>query len=209
MMSYVYRWHSRLTAGTDGPMVGNSLLHLQQSDLDGACGHHCALMALMLFGELTRDDLEGKPKKPLASFWKMALPHYFSGTKPSKLASFFKSYRDAVNIKVVLKRLPAEIRATIHADGLAIVGIKNASLDHWMLAVGIGSCEGSREEEQLLLLDPTFPPLSMVPWNATLSLHPNRRGWHSYTSATGSAKVRLADAVCLLPSMQEIELNIV
>ena len=47
-MSHVYRWHPRLTAGVGGPMVGKFLLHLQQSDLDGACGQHSALMALML-----------------------------------------------------------------------------------------------------------------------------------------------------------------
>ena len=80
-MSHVYRWHPKLTAGIDGPMVGKLALHLQQSDLDGACGQHSALMALMLFGELTRDDLEGRPKKALATFWKSARPHYFVGTK--------------------------------------------------------------------------------------------------------------------------------
>ena len=85
-MSHVYRWHPKLTAGIDGPMVGKLALHLQQSDLDGACGQHSALMALMLFGELTRDDLEGRPKKALATFWKSARPHYFVGTKPNKLA---------------------------------------------------------------------------------------------------------------------------
>ena len=99
-MSHVYRWHPRLSAGIDGPMVGKSPLHLQQSDLDGACGQHSALMALMLFGEVTRDDLEGKPKKALSAFWKSARPHYFVGTKPNKLASFFKPYRHAVSSRV-------------------------------------------------------------------------------------------------------------
>ena len=148
-MSHVYRWHPRLTAGIDGPMVGKSPLHLQQSDLDGACGQHSALMALMLFGEVTRDDLEGKPKKALSAFWKSARPHYFVGTKPNKLASFFKPYRHAVSSRVVLKDLSDEIRRTLHADGLAIVGVQNDSFDHWSLAVGIGGQEGFPGDEKL------------------------------------------------------------
>ena len=207
-MSHVYRWHPRLTAGIDGPMVGKSPLHLQQSDLDGACGIHAALVALMLFGEVTRDDLEGKPKKALSAFWKSARPHYFAGTKPNKLASFFKPYRDAVSSRVVAKELPEEIRQTLHADGLAIVGVQNDSFDHWSLAVGIGGQEGVPGDEKLLLLDPTFPPFSMMPWNATLSVNPSRRGWHNYDTPAGRAKVHLSDAVCLLPSIEEMDLDI-
>lgn len=207
-MSYVYRWHPRLMAGADGPMVGNSPLHLKQSDLDGACGHHCALMALMLFGDLKRDDLNGKPKKALASFWKSARRHYFVGAKPNRLASFFKPYRHAVSTKVAGKNLVEEIRQTLHADGLAIVGIQNASFDHWSLAIGVGAREGFPSDEKLLLLDPDFPPFSMMPWNATLSLNASHRGWHHYDTPAGRAKVHLTDAVCLLPAIEELDLGL-
>ncbi len=207
-MSHVYRWHPSLTAGIEGPMVGKSSLHLQQSDLDGACGHHCALMSLLLLGEITRDDLDGKPKRALSAFWKSARPHYFAGTKPNKLASFFKPYRDAVTSRVVTQDLPEEVRQTLHADGLAIIGIHHATFDHWSLAVGIGGQEGFLDDEKLLLLDPTFPPFSMMPWNATLSLNPSRRGWHNYDTPSGRAKVHLSEAVCLLPSIEEMDLEI-
>jgi hypothetical protein len=207
-MSHVYRWHPQLTASIDGPMVGKTLLHLQQSDLDGACAQHCALMALMLFGEIKRDDLEGKPKKALASFWKAARPYYFCGTKPNKLAAFFKPYRHAVSSWVVLKDIPQNIREAIHADGLAIVGIRNANFEHWSLVVGIGGREGFPEDEKLLLLDPDFPPIPMLPWNTTLSLNHSRRGWHEYDTAAGSSKVRITDAVCLLQYIEEIDVDI-
>lgn len=202
-MSYVYRWHPRLTANIDGPMVGKSPLHLQQSDLDAACGHHCVLMSLLLLGEIKRADLEGKPNQALSAFWKKARSHYFEGTKPTKLASFFEPYRDAVTSRVVKRNLSKQIRQTLHADGLVIVGIHNASFHHWTLAIGIGGQEISPPKEKLLLLDPTFPPFSMMPWNATLSLDPNRRGWHQYDTPAGRRKVQLSDAVCLLPSIDE------
>ena len=208
-MSHVYRWHPRLTAGINGPMVGNIPLHLQQSDLDGACGQHSALMALMLFGEVTRDELEGKPKKALSAFWQSAKPYYFSGSKPSKLASFFKPYRAALScLAVKQKKMTQEIRQTLHADGLAIVGVQNDRFDHWTLAVGIGEKEGFPKAEKLLLLDPSHPPISMMPWNATLSLKPSHRGWHNYDTPAGRAKVHLSDALCLLPCIEEIDLEI-
>ena len=48
----------------------------------------------------------------------------------------------------------------------------------------------------------------MMPWNATLSLNPSRRGWHNYDTPAGRAKVHLSDAVCLLPSIEEMDLDI-
>ncbi|MCX7178622.1 MAG: PriCT-2 domain-containing protein [Proteobacteria bacterium] len=64
-------------------MVRNVPLHLHQSDLDGACGPHCALMALMLFGILDRVDLDGLPKarkRRLSSLWKQTETRYFVGS---------------------------------------------------------------------------------------------------------------------------------
>lgn len=207
-MSHVYRWHSSLTAGWQGPMVGEFPLHLRQSDIDGACGHHCALMALMLLGEVRRDDLEGKPKKALASFWESSKPHYFGGTKPNKLASFFKPYRDAVTCWAAQGDLPEVIRTTLKSEGLVIVGIQNADIDHWTLAVGMGEREGGADEERLLLLDPDLAPFPMSPWNATLTLRPSRRGWHNYETLLGRAKVRISDAVCLMSSIPEIDFKL-
>ena len=45
-MSRIYRCHSRLSADLQGPVVNQQPLHLRQSSIDGACGPHCALMAL-------------------------------------------------------------------------------------------------------------------------------------------------------------------
>lgn len=207
-MSHVYRWHPKLTAGVVGPMVDAFPLHLRQSDIDGACGHHCALMALMILGEVRREDLEGKPKKALASFWKSSRSHYFCGARPNKLASFFKPYRDAVSCWTAREDLPEAIRTTLKADGLAIVGIQNADFDHWTLAVGLGEREGWAGEEKVLLLDPDLAPLSLSPWNATLSLKPSRRGWHDYDTPLGRAKVRVTDAVCLMSCIEEVDFEL-
>ncbi len=207
-MSHVYRWHSQLSADMNGPLVGKEPLHLQQSDLDGACGHHCALMALMLLGYVTRSQLDGgkRNNKALDKFWKTASPYYFTGSKAPKLASFFKPYHDEINCQVITESFEAAIKATLDADGLCIIGLQNAAMQHWTLAVGIGGLEGSKQQK-LLLLDPGSPPLPLLAWNATLTLNATRRGWHEYEAASGFTKIGLSDAVCLLPSTVEIDLD--
>lgn len=206
-MSHVYRWHPKLTATLEGPMVDDAPLHLQQSDLDGACGHHSMLMALMILGLVQRKELglsKAKRKNALGSFWRSASPYYFKGSDPHRLASFLKPYQDHVSCTVINKHPANDVAATLYVNGLCIVGIQNPalSLDHWALAVGIGKREG-KTEEKLLLLDPAIPPLPMLPWNATITLNAGRRGWHRYESANATMKVLLCDALCLIPTMRE------
>ena len=206
-MSHIYRWHKRLKATLEGPMVDDAPLHLQQSDLDGACGQHCMIMALMILGLVRRKDLgisKANRKNALGSFWRSALPYYFKGSKPHRLASFLAPYQDHVSCTVIDKHPANDVAATLYGDGLCIVGIQNPALtlDHWALAVGIGKREG-KTEEKLLLLDPAIPPLPMLPWNATITLNINRRGWHRYESANATMKVLLCDALCLIPRLSE------
>lgn len=209
-MSHVYRWHSQLTASTDGPMVGKTPLHLHQSDIDGACGIHSALMALLLLSLVDRDDLEKPPisktkKKSLASFWEQCSPYYFSGALPNQLKRVFKPFKNDVVCKVLAESPVNEASATLCADGLCIAGLTNTTFDHWVLIVGIGGKEGSAKFDRFLILDPALPPLPMLPWNATLSVHASRRGLHRYQTANGDCNVHFEDALLLTSRTSEIE----
>ena len=57
-----FRLQASIKASKRGSVVGSMPVHLQQSDLDGACGPHCALTALMVFGIVHRDDPDGLPR---------------------------------------------------------------------------------------------------------------------------------------------------
>lgn len=197
-MSHGYRWHHHLSASQNGPMVNGELLHLQQSDLDGACGHHAALMALMLFGHVSRDEVDGtkRKKKALATLWKKASPSYFSGCRPEKLASFFKPYKDQLSCNVVYKPTNQAIRDTLLADGLCIIDIQSPEVNHWTLAIGIGRSENQPDDGKLLL-DPGLAVIPLCPWNATLTLKPTKGGWLLYETARSCEKVRLTEAICL------------
>ncbi len=210
-MSHVYRWHPQLTASLDGPMVGKTPLHLHQSDIDGACGIHASLMALMILNLVDRDDLEKPPinktrKKSLARFWKHCSPYYFSGALPDELKTVFKPFKKELRCKVLTKSPVHEASATISADGLCIAGLTNTTFDHWVLIVGMGGKEGSVNPDRFLILDPALPPLPMLPWNATLTVIPSRRGLHRYETAVGDCKVYFEDALLLTPSISKADI---
>lgn len=198
-MSHIYRWHHQISASQNGPMVNGELLHLQQNCLDRSCGLHCALMALILFGYVSRSEADGtkRRKKALAMFWKKASPSYFTGCLPEKLASFFKPYQDQLLCNVFYKPTNQTIRDTLHADGLCIIGIQSPAINHWTLAIGIGGPEHQQDDGKLLLLDPGLPALPMLAFNARLTLKPAKGGWRLYETARGCEKVRLTEAICL------------
>lgn len=209
-MSHVYRWHPQLTASADGPMVGKSLLHLQQSDLDSACGPYCALMALMLMRLIKRHDLEKvsqTKKEPLATFWQRATPLYFIGSRPHQLATIFKAYQEQLTCYAVKKHLTHEVIQTLHADGLCIGAIRNGDFNHWVLVVGIGRKEGLLDGHKLLILDPALSALPMLPWNATLTLTANRRGLYRYETAIGDSKVFFDSALLIQPIIGDLEID--
>jgi|JI10StandDraft_1071094.scaffolds.fasta_scaffold11773_9 hypothetical protein len=201
-MARIYRWHPQLKASINGPVVNKTPLHLQQSDLDGACGPHCVLMALMLFGILSRDEvtaMSSSKREPLANLWKRSSRYYFIGSGPRQLQSVLAPYSDLVTCKEAKKAPLAQAAKTLLQDGVCIVGISNDDFSHWVLAVGIGGKEDS-DEDTLLILDPGLPPLPLLPWNSTLSVKASRRGNHRYETALGQAKV-VIDAVLLLTSL--------
>lgn len=203
-----YCWHPHLSASVDGPMVGSTPLHLQQSDIDGACGIHAALMSLLLFKLLERDDLEKPPisktkKKSLARFWKRCSPYYFCGALPNELETVFKPFREELDCKVLTENPVADAKEVLNSSGVGIFGLTSPTFDHWVLAVGVGCDHGQRSRDVFLILDPALPPLPMLPWNATLTANASRRGWHRYETANGECKVNFTDALLLTPRSEE------
>ena len=211
-MSRIYRWHPQLKASSDGPMVGRSALHLQQSDIDGACGMHCALMALMLFGIVKRIeliDLSHARKKPLAELWRRTADYYFVGSKPRQLQSAFGPYKKSVSCRVLRKKnRAAQTLNTLQMDGVCIIGINTKDFSHWVLAIGTGGKEGidTLDAETLLILDPEIPPIPLLPWNATLSVKASRSGRYRYETPLGSTPVAIGAVLALMPSITELDL---
>ncbi len=201
-MSRFYRWHSKLKASIDGPVANRQLLHLKQGELDGACGTHCALMALMMFGIIKRDELEGLSQvrtKPLSKLWAQTAPFYFSGINAYQLKSVVSVFDDLVSCQVLGRDLIEQTIERLKTDAVCILAINNDDFKHWVLVVGYGgkSLDKSGSAETLLILDPDIPPIPMLAWNSTLMVKPNKHGQHRYDATDGSVNVSIDSALVL------------
>ena len=208
-MSRIFHCHEKLTAGRDGPMVNKQPLHLRQGILDMACGPHCALMALMLMGELQRDELDeldafdgflASRNPALTKFWKRSTGSYFSGFAVKQLQSLFKPYQGGIKSRILRKqgRL-GRVVDCIEMGGLCILGIHNEEFSHWLLLVGFSTYGDSARLDKLLLLDPDSPTVPLTPWNATLTTTNNGRGMCRFETSELSTKVVFDTALALMP----------
>lgn len=197
-----YRWHPSITASVFGPVVGHVPVHLQQSDLDGACGPHCALMALMAFGIVQRDELDCLPrsrKKRLTALWSRTERHYFRGIYPTQLQSVLEPYKADLSSSVERQECVTRILAVLQDSGLGIVNIRNDTINHWVLAVGSGGTEKQSRYRpvSLLILDPSHGAIPLAPWNGLLSLRPDRQKRYAYDTPDGRIRVGIECTVSL------------
>ena len=197
-----YRWHPALKASVIGPVVRSVPLHLQQSDLDGACGPHCALMALMLFGIVRRVDLDGLPKarkRRLSSMWKLTEDRYFVGSYARHLRAALEPY--ARNLICTVRRKDCIPHALLVLDdaGVGIVQIGHADFNHWVLAVGIGgvSRRNGLKPACMMMIDPGRAPIPFSPWNAMLSVKADTQDLHAYDTTDGRCRVTVDTILAL------------
>ena len=212
-MSRIYRWNSQLKPSLVGPIVNGASVHLQQSDIDGACGPHCALMALMILGVISRkelDDLHESKSKPLAKLWKRTSALYFSGTTSQQLKSLLEPYAEEVVCKIVsrIKNRIEDAIETIQSDGVCIVAISNKYFSHWILAIGTGGNEGNKQAEKFLIIDPDSPTIPLLAWNGLLSVKKNRSGKHRFETINGSSIVEVDAVLSLIPCLSRLDFEI-
>ena len=199
-------------------MVNRTPLHLRQSDLDGACGTHCTLMALMLLGVIKRDELDALPKgrsKALAKLWKQSRGTYFDGTSPKELQSLISAFNPVVTTNFIKKRDFAPLMKCINNDGVCILGIANADYSHWVMVVGYASKtdDADANASTLLILDPNVPTVPLSPWNALLSINASGKSKpvrHRYEQVAGTDKVEIDSvlAITLTKTFEEMDVDV-
>jgi hypothetical protein len=205
-MSRIFHCHKNLTASWEGPLVGKQPLHLRQGMLDWACGSHAAMMALTLLGALNRDDIDdidgfSAPRNPaLTKLWKRSTDLYFTGSTSKQLQSLFIPYNATIKSRL-LRNEGRNGRAIecLKQGGLCILGFHNQDFSHWTLVIGISTHGKSATPEKFLLLDSDAPTLPLTPWNATLTVTPNRRGLYCYETTDVCEKVIIDSALALTP----------
>jgi hypothetical protein len=182
----------RLRIGATGQQV-----HLQQSDLDSACGPHCVITALCHLGILSGIDLQtmtdGKSRGRHQRFWRLVRHYYFSGTTSGSLRRMLEPLSSEVVVtttRAVGMQAVEFALAQLNAERLVLLRIANwrAGFDHWVLAVGVEGREqgGKFNAEHLLILDPSRPAIPLAAWNGLLAVDKARgKRTHQVTDQYG------------------------
>lgn len=152
-------------------------LHCRQGDLDGACGAHCAAMALTLLGRIVNVSALSKRTKGVAArLWQAAQATYFDGTTASELAAMIESVDADLHIEHTTgthRRCLEFVQQQFDAGRLVIFAwrSKSGKDHHWVLVVGMEGMQHGRvfTPQTFLMLDPGAPPPVLCGYNARLS----------------------------------------
>ena len=196
-------------------------LHIQQSELDGACGIVCVVQAAMILAGIRRDDAEEMSSAktgPLHSLWKLASSTYFKGTTDRQVEDFVGAFKPQLKCRTSTKRstkdLAQEIADAIDAGHVPILAVESGSWRHWTLAIGVERESGKKKPLALLCLDASD---SRPPWgvfyNARCALQPSEYGKNRkpkkynlrYSSADGGLhRVRLHGLVVVTRGLSAV-----
>jgi hypothetical protein len=198
-MYIVTRVHPNVIATKNGPAVsvwgrrGPQPIHLRQGQMDGACGPHCVMMALLALRVVRRGWVTNSPSnapRAVKAALRLTSKWYFCGTAVRDLAKLVQPLHRSVTASISKASHAAVvpfILDNLAEERLVIVGINNGAnqLKHWTLAVGVAGVQkrDNFQPQHFLLLDPSEDPISLLQWNSTLAVTAARprsraRLWH-------------------------------
>ncbi|WP_342617557.1 hypothetical protein [Rhodoferax sp. GW822-FHT02A01] len=134
--------------------------HIQQSELDGACGLVTVLQCAMALGGIRRKEVEeiaSAKSGPLRALWTLARRDYFTGTTEQELERMVAVFSPMLTCKVVKSSrrdtLGREIVRAIDAGHIPILGLHSRTFRHWTLIVGYERYANKTRPLALLSLD--------------------------------------------------------
>lgn len=188
----------------------SSVLHIQQCELAGACGLHCAAMALTVTGHITdAAALPSRRRGIAAQLWQAAKPYYFDGIFAEEVSGLLTSLQTDLHVTHCAgsHRQCLQFALDHLARGqLAMISwiSKNGNDAHWTLALGTEGMLRHRTytPETILCLDPSHNAPEFTAYNCRLRFAENetmlRKAYLPYTCASGwTVHVRLTGVVAI------------
>ena len=198
---HFYRCHPSLKATRRGPVVGLNAVHLHQSDIDGACGAHCVMTALLILGVLKRQELSeiSDARGPAKSMWRVAKRKYFVGAGVGELQSMLLPFDEEIEVRAYRKHSIVRTLDVLAESGVAILSISNHRFNHWVLAIGVSGFKRDSDSlpSKLLILDPGHNPVPLAPWNATLKVQGGSLNRRAYEMPTGKVFVDVGSVLTI------------
>jgi hypothetical protein len=204
---HFYRCHPSLKATRRGPVVGLNAVHLHQSDIDGACGAHCVMSALLILGVLDRHELSeiSDARGPAKSMWRVAKRKYFVGAGMGELQSMLLPFDEEIEVRAYRKQGIVRTLDVLAEFGVAILAISNQRFSHWVLAIGVSGFKPGSDSlpSKLLILDPGHNPVPLAPWNATLKVQGGSQNRRAYEMPTSKVLVDLGSVLTIKRSAEK------
>ncbi len=135
-------------------------LHIQQSELDGACGIVAVLQAAMVLAGVKRKDVEeiaSVKSGPLHALWTFAKRNYFTGTAAPDIERLVAAFGPRLHCTTIqgsnARLIAAEAAQAVGSGHAAILAIHSSTWRHWTLVVGIEQQASKSRPLALLCLD--------------------------------------------------------
>ena len=187
--------------------MGLNAVHLHQSDIDGACGAHCVMSALLILGVLKRQELSeiSEARGPAKSMWRVARRKYFIGAGVGELRSMLAPFDEEIEARAYRRHVMGRTLDVLADSGVAIISINNQHFNHWVLAIGVSGFKAGSDSlpSKLLILDPGHNPVPLAPWNATLSVKGGSLDRRAYEMPTGKVFVDLGSVLTIKRSTKK------
>lgn len=191
---------------TNGQLVANNQsVFLQQGSLDGACGPYCLFMALLILDVIGYDDAISlwkiKRSTKLGKLIKAMEIHkqlFQAGTYVEDLKEMIEvSFKNQIEVKTNKeggKKTIQFILQQLKNQNPVIVGVKNKTIAHWMLAIGFE--DYNNEITKILFLDPSEKePISY--FNSAINIKDTVYGYPYKWETLENTYVKFEDAVSI------------
>lgn len=182
---------------------------LSQGSLDGACGHYCVFMCLLINGIIDRDDAInalGYWKDGRTNLGKLATriknEHFFNGTSSEDIVELF----DGIFKKELLlvteesgKNLRNFIVENIQENNPVMLGLRWNDGAHWVTVIGLDYAgkDDKKDLYRFLLLDPSGTVMEYCAWNGVLDIKAEK-GRYPYKLWGQADNVSLRDAIAFV-----------
>ena len=164
-------------------------VHLQQGDLDGACGQYCLLMALTILGVAPRRGWENVSQLKSGAFaelWRMLAERFFSGSHSADVIDCIEEAPDGITY-VVFEASPSAVVDfcvdQLGRDAIVLLGThqERRAHGHWTLVIGWEHYGGEhpkplrhvtklRKARALLCLDPSHAEPYLTAYNLRIDV---------------------------------------
>ena len=192
-----------------GPSGKSQVVHLQQGDVDGACGLYCLFMSLLTLGLVDRAILQNLSYDKRTAIGRVmqrieTLPGLIiDGTDLDDLRKILQgAFSRQINIEGLDdsgSKIRDFVEVHIEKNHPVILGLEFRNGGHWVLVIGLEYVvdqDCNKKLNRFLILDPDAPLSKVSAWNGVINAS-GSGGKYPYVWWKADRKVGLDQAIAI------------